>query len=622
MVMIHDIVIIFLMITEKSASKDAFAKWIVSLKLLSILDNNSFISIALSDWHRILDDNIEHLSYDRILLRLQISRIQASNFKFMSKLAIFSVTVFCLLGALGLQAKANDTITIESLLHEMVDRDSIARFPQAEFRLKQDSSYNRKSTSPADTKGWFLNKDYNSSEKDKNFIRIEENHSRDEWVVMEDEGPGAVVRIWVPWRGQSDPKSEAIVRFYLDGSLEPAIEGNLFDLFQGQGLIRFPLAHPSLRSAVSFFPIPYAKSCKVTVSERPFFYQFTYRSYIDNTSVKTFTMGDFEKAKETIDATCSALLQPKKISSSKELKLSGTLAPGEKSFINLPTGEAAIRGLSVKLGSYDDPEITRNVVLSMSFDGKDTVWCPVGDFFGTGIGLHPFQGWYRNVAEDGVMSCRWTMPYRESGKIEITNYGSKPVDFELEGSVSDWNWDASSMYFHSGWRGEYPVATRPYSDWNYVNIKGRGVFVGDTLTVMNPVEKWWGEGDEKIFVDGESFPSIFGTGTEDYYAYSWGGISNDFYEHPFHAQPRANVYNKLNRKISNDKNTKGFSTETRSRALDTMPFSRSLQLDMEVWSWTDCNMAYGVGVYWYGDASTTSNHQPDPEGVLAVPSIP
>lgn len=108
--------------------------------------------------------------------------------------------------------------------------------------------------------------------------------------------------------------------------------------------------------------------------------------------------------------------------------------------------------------------------------------------------------------------------------------------------------------------------------------------------------------------NGEDFPSIFGIGTEDYYGYSWGGVSTDFYEHPFHAQPRSNVYNKINRKTAADeKNTKGYITETRTRALDVMPFESSLQLDMEGWSWTDCEMEYAVGMYWYGDAETKSN---------------
>ena len=62
-----------------------------------------------------------------------------------------------------------------------------------------------------------------------------------------------------------------------------------------------------------------------------------------------------------------------------------------------------------------------SVLLRMEFDGKETVWCPVGDFFGSGIGLNPFQGWYRTVADDGTMTCRWVMPYRESGKISVLN---------------------------------------------------------------------------------------------------------------------------------------------------------------------------------------------------------
>ncbi|WP_231953915.1 glycoside hydrolase family 172 protein [Pirellulimonas nuda] len=518
-------------------------------------------------------------------------------------------------------------ITFGSLLQEMVSRDEVARFPRHDFRLKQDSSYNRVSTKPEpprnEPKGWFANHDFNSSDRDKNFIRIEENGGRKEWVLMEDTGPGAIVRTWMPWKGQSKPTSSTIIRFYLDGQDEPAIEGNEFELFQGAGIAPFPLAHQSLRSAVSFLPIPYAKGCKVTVSERPFFYQFTYRKYQEGAPVTTFRMEDLAANATLIRDTCATLLAPTTSAASPaEPKLAGKLESGQEMSLKLTEGTAAVRGLSVWLGGYDDPNVTRSVVLKMEFDGKQTVWCPLSEFFGTGVGLNPFQGWYRTVANDGTMSSRWVMPYRESGAISIVNLGAEPVEFELKASIGDWQWDDRSLYFHAAWRGQYPVPTRPFSDWNYVTLKGRGVFVGDTLTVLNPVETWWGEGDERIFVDGEGFPSIFGTGTEDYYAYSWGGRSTDFYEHPFHAQPRCNVYNKLNRKSTDERNTQGFSTETRTRALDTMPFDESLQLDMEVWSGTDCNMGYAAGTYWYGDAQTVSNQEPDPDGALAVPPLP
>jgi hypothetical protein len=522
--------------------------------------------------------------------------------------------------------QAQEPVSIESLLNEMVDSDSVARYPQQDFRLKQHSSYDRRSTSPDDPTGWFMNKDANWSAKDTNFIRVEENGGKKEWVLMDHEGPGAIVRTWMPWHNPKNGGSDITMRIYLDGSDEPALEGNMLGMFDGTGIIPYPFAHPSLRSAVNFFPIPYAKSCKVTTDQHPFFFICTFREYDEGTPVKTFAMADFEAAKPLIKAVGKKLLDPPGAESKNPLAMVATLGPKEEKSVSLPTGSsAAVRELMVKLGSFEDPNVTRTVVLKMEFDGKETVWCPIGDFFGSGIGLNPFQGWYRTVAEDGTMSCRWVMPYKNGGKISLVNLGDKPVDVQLEAAVGDWTWDDRSMYFHAGWRGQYPVATRPYSDWNYITLNGRGVYVGDTLTVMNPAERWWGEGDDKIWVDGEDFPSLFGTGTEDYYAYSWGGQSTDFYEHPFHAQPRAHVYNKLNRKPeskASERSTLGYSVETRSRSLDTMPFGRSLKLDMEVWSWTDSDMGYGVGVYWYGFPETTSNRKPEPVEVLNIPPVP
>lgn len=508
-------------------------------------------------------------------------------------------------------------ITISNLLLEMVDRDKIANFPELNFKLKQESSYNRASKTSEDKKGWFNNKDHNSNKKDHNFIRVEENNGEKEWVLMDHKGAGAIVRTWMPFRNASNSKTNSIIKFYFDGSKTPSIEGNMLTLLNGDGLIPFPLAHKSLRSAVSFFPIPYAKGCKITVTERPFFYQFTYREYPENTDIKTFTLEAFEAARPIINNVCNALLQ--KETEVHNLGTSYTLASNTEKIFELPKGEAALKNLSLQLDNYKDSITTRSVVIKINFDGKETVWSPIGDFFGTGVGLNPFKGWYRTVSEDGTLSCNWVMPYKKTGTITIANFGKTAINFKLKTKVESWKWTKNSMYFHSGYRQQYPVATRPYSDWNYITIKGRGVYVGDALTIMNPVKKWWGEGDEKIYVDNEKFPSIFGTGTEDYYGYSWGGISTDFYEHPFHAQPRSNVYNKLKRKTTTERNTQGYSTETRTRSLDGMPFNSSLKLDMEVWSWTDCNMQFAVGMYWYGDANTKANVKPVPKQLLVFP---
>lgn len=106
----------------------------------------------------------------------------------------------------------------------------------------------------------------------------------------------------------------------------------------------------------------------------------------------------------------------------------------------------------------------------------------------------------------------------------------------------------------------------------------------DTLSLHNPLPNWWGEGDEKIFVDGEKFPSHFGTGSEDYYGYAWG--NTDVFNSPFHSQPRAGAKNQ------------GYTTNSRVRMLDRIPFSKSLQMDMEVWHSRPTKVDYSVATFW------------------------
>jgi hypothetical protein len=153
------------------------------------------------------------------------------------------------------------------------------------------------------------------------------------------------------------------------------------------------------------------------------------------------------------------------------------------------------------------------------------------------------------------------------------------------------------MVFHAAWRQQRAIATiggTGTMDWNYISLSGTGVFVGDTLSVVNHARAWWGEGDEKIYIDGEAFPSHFGTGTEDYYGYAW--CSPRFFDSAFHAQPRAEG-------PSNFGNT----TNSRVRLLDAIPFARSLQLDMEVWHWKSTTIDYAVATYWYARPGASSN---------------
>jgi hypothetical protein len=165
------------------------------------------------------------------------------------------------------------------------------------------------------------------------------------------------------------------------------------------------------------------------------------------------------------------------------------------------------------------------------------------------------------------------------------------------------------MHFHAAWRQYTKIHTGTNKrqdqrsgarDVNYVSVTGQGVYVGDTLTLFNGADAWWGEGDEKIYVDGEAFPSHFGTGTEDYYGYAW--CRPAAFSAPFHAQPEGG-----------GNMASGLSVNSRYRALDAIPFARSLKLDMELWHWRDTYMDYAPTTFWYARPGASANVQPDPE---------
>ena len=121
-------------------------------------------------------------------------------------------------------------------------------------------------------------------------------------------------------------------------------------MFDGSGFVPPPFAHSSLRSAVSFFPIPYQKSCKITTDKKPFFFQFTYRAYDEDASVKSFTMEDFEAAKELTQSEGKKLIDPVATATTNSLEANGELKNKESVSVDLPAQTAAVRELTVKLG--------------------------------------------------------------------------------------------------------------------------------------------------------------------------------------------------------------------------------------------------------------------------------
>lgn len=110
------------------------------------------------------------------------------------------------------------------------------------------------------------------------------------------------------------------------------------------------------------------------------------------------------------------------------------------------------------------------------------------------------------------------------------------------------------------------------------------------LSLNNHAIDWYGEGDEKIFVDNDAFPSFMGTGTEDFYNCSWAPVVP--FKTPYGGVPRAD-----------EDSSHGFNAFLRPRNLDVIPFNHRFVFDLEMLSWHTGTVDYNATAFWYGDAN-------------------
>lgn len=167
----------------------------------------------------------------------------------------------------------------------------------------------------------------------------------------------------------------------------------------------------------------------------------------------------------------------------------------------------------------------QEMLLRAFWDGsaRPAIEAPIGDFFANCFGQRREVISSPVIVEDGdSYNCFWQMPFRKSARIEIVNQSEKPISllyYNIDWIKKD-ELPQDTPYFYAQYRQEYPVQSG--KDYVVLETKGKGHYVGTVLAVRTRSPAWFGEGDEKIYIDGEAKPSIWGTGTEDYFLSAWG----------------------------------------------------------------------------------------------------
>ena len=487
-------------------------------------------------------------------------------------------------------AVAQETLTYPDLVKRLTDLEHLAVLPAAGETCKQWASWDRGSKyDEASEKyvNWGANGDGGG------VIRREGDLS----VFAEMEGPGCIWRIW------SARATKGNVKIYLDGQEEPAVDLPFEDYFSGETA---PFNYPMLSYNLNkmgcsgqnlYYAIPYQKSCKI-VAEKGWgaYYQFDYTTFPKGMKVPTFSAGLAAQNADAL-AKVNAFLQDKqgtdpagKRQGEETIRDRIRLAPGQSQSLEIP-GPRAITCIRAGISIEDRKEqmaAMRELVLRITFDGaeKPQVWCPAGDFFGTAPGINLYKTLPTGMTDEGAYAL-WYMPFAKGAKLELVNEGKVAREGEFEIVHAPLSRPFGELgHFHCRWHRdtfEVPEDRRP--DWSLLRTEGRGRFCGVMLHVWNPQGGWWGEGDEKFFVDGEKFPSTIGTGSEDYFGYAW--CNPGLFQRPFHAQTMTS-------------GNRGHQSVVRWQVADAIPFHTAFDGYIEKYYRTEeKGTQYASTVCWY-----------------------
>lgn len=479
------------------------------------------------------------------------------------------------------------------LVNMLVDMERLAIIPQTGETTQQWSSYDR--TSYYDPKtgkyvGWDNNGDGFGG---TGWLREE----GDKLVLGEMQGPGCIWRIW-----SANPKAGHI-RIYLDDNEKPVVDLSFTDYFDSKTppFNRSALVYKTAAQGMNnYTPIPFQKSCKI-VADRDYgeFHHFNYTLFAKDTVVPTFKMELDAQDAAALDrvnkilSDCKADFAAERYPAAKKQNIAFEAKAGKTESVIKIQGPEAITSFKVFCPNLPtDIEqqrvLMRQLVISIYWDGSSepAVWCPLGDFFGTAPGINIYKSIAMGMTPEGFYS-NWFMPFDKEAVIKITNDGRKDVNINFEIAHTALT-EPIGKYarFHAKWHRNAFLPTEPerWLDWTILTTRGKGRFVGTSLEVWNPKGKWWGEGDEKFFVDGEKFPSTYGTGSEDYFGYAWSDAA--YFQQAYHSQP-------LN------ENNAGHASNNRWHISDSIPFQASFEGYIEKFFKDDRPTLYSCVAYWY-----------------------
>ena len=478
------------------------------------------------------------------------------------------------------------TLSYDDLLKRMYDLSFLIQPPLEGERVFEASSYDRASKYDYENDcyiNWGANCDNNG------IIRME----GDKAVVLDVKGPGVLWSFW-----SAAPKSGNI-HIETEGTEKLSIPfRDFFEKFAYcPQRLDLPSNFPSLMPVLSrgrnrYIPIPFNKNCKVSFDPGwGDFYHIWYSVFPKGTRVPEYSLGleiETEKSLALLDYKYATEMGYAEDFNYTDI-INISLMPGEKKLVFSSDESGILKSIAVCLS----PKEMENIWMSASWDDD----CEdLNVLLSSLMGICGNSCPYKTLVSSASMTqaaCFWHMPY-SSCRIIFENRGNNTLKFNV--MLLNEKTDTSGMMrFHAkthngDWKNldkdRFREGGDRWPDWPLLCVRGRGRFCGVSLVVDNhwdepelqadewyygfadnkTIDWWWGEGDEKFFVDGEKFPSVFGTGSEDYFGYAWAA-----------EPPHINFCGMYSAQTCVPINGNGITALVRYHIFDNIPFQKSFE---------------------------------------------
>jgi len=247
------------------------------------------------------------------------------------------------------------------------------------------------------------------------------------------------------------------------------------------------------------------------------------------------------------------------------------LAPGEEVQLANIKGTGTIRHMWAT--TFPVPEFLRGAVLRFYWDGQEhpSIEVPLGDFFGFANGKsNSFQSAVHSVAGKAGMNIWMPMPFTSQARVTIRNELTQPMPFfyQIDYTLGEKHTNDIGR-LHVNFQRQNPTSIK--KDFEILPKRtGKGRFMGTVIGVRPSDNNWWGEGEMKAFIDGDtSHPTINGSGAEDYVGLSWG------------LQADAFLYNGANYRENNDSGDTGIVSMYRWHLLDPIYWTKEARITIQ-----------------------------------------